>query len=133
MTERWNVGALLCNMGGLQSNCLKYLETFGARFSLRCGYGSISDQNHHAAVMQAQTPGALWAVDRSTFRNIIVDSMIRRREHHEELLSNMPIFSPLTAENRAAIADCLVQETYEVRLTGLGHYQITTILEHALC
>ncbi|KAK9834249.1 hypothetical protein WJX74_007531 [Apatococcus lobatus] len=66
-----------------------------------------------AATVEAQTPGALWAVDRSTFRSIIVDSMIRRREHHEELLSNMPVFSALTAENRAAIADCLVQETYE--------------------
>ena len=77
--------------------------------------------------MQAQTPGALWAVDRSTFRNVIVDSMIRRREHHEELLSNMPVFSVLTAENRAAIADCLVQETYEVSLTGLGPYHMQLV------
>lgn len=79
--------------------------------------------SHQSKNVQAQTPGALWAVDRSTFRSIIVDSMIRKREHHEELLSNMKVFSTLTAENRAAIADCLVQETYEVSLTYQRHHR----------
>lgn len=84
---------------------------------LRCQATWMSSSNQSKPA-QAQTPGALWAVDRSTFRSIIVDSMIRKREHHEELLSNMKVFSTLTAENRAAIADCLVQETYEVSLTN---------------
>ncbi len=59
----------------------------------------------------------LWAVDRHTFRSIIVDSMMRQREQSEELLQKMPIFSSLTAENRAAIADCLAREKYEVVIT----------------
>lgn len=85
--------------------------------------------------VQAQTPGALWAVDRSTFRSIIVDSMIRKREHHEELLSNIKVFSTLTAENRAAIADCLVQETYEVSLTYQRHHRraVMGVLFHHSC
>ena len=66
-----------------------------------------------ASDMQAQTNGSLWAVDRHTFRSIIVDAMMRQREQSEVLLQKMPIFSSLTAENRAAIADCLARETYE--------------------
>ena len=35
----------------------------------------------------------------------------------------MPIFSTLTAENRAAIADCLAPETYEVGTQGGQHQE----------
>ncbi|KAK9851896.1 hypothetical protein WJX84_007448, partial [Apatococcus fuscideae] len=79
------------------------------------GFGELAMMYNcpRAATIEAQTSGILWAVDRSTFRRIIVDSMVRRRQQHESLLQNMPIFSTLTAENRAAIADCLAPETYE--------------------
>jgi cAMP-dependent protein kinase regulator len=60
--------------------------------------------------LQAETDGVLWGVDRTTFRNIIVVSMMQKRQHYERVLANMQMFSTLTPENRAVIADSLILE-----------------------
>jgi len=66
------------------------------------------------AVLQAETDGLLWGMDRSTFRRIILQSRIERRERFEETLQNMSVFASLTANQRASIADCLELEVFEV-------------------
>jgi hypothetical protein len=63
----------------------------------------------------ALTDGVLWGVDRSTFRSLVVQSMEERRQRHEAALSSMPILQHLTPSQLAAVADCLHQETFEVR------------------
>ena len=60
--------------------------------------------------MQATTDGILWGLDRSTFRSIMVATTLKRRQAYEGVLANMSIFSSLTAENRAAVADCLTPQ-----------------------
>lgn len=59
-------------------------------------------------------PGVLWALDRATFRNLVVGSMVERRQRHEATLKAMPVFQHLSHEQLAAIADCLSPETYQV-------------------
>lgn len=63
----------------------------------------------------ALTDGVLWGVDRATFRSLVVQSMEERRQQHEAALSSMPILQHLTPSQLAAVADCLHQETFEVR------------------
>eukprot|EP01026_Neomeris_dumetosa_P066715 TRINITY_DN6473_c0_g1_i6.p1 TRINITY_DN6473_c0_g1~~TRINITY_DN6473_c0_g1_i6.p1 ORF type:complete len:336 (-),score=62.15 TRINITY_DN6473_c0_g1_i6:405-1412(-) len=65
-----------------------------------------------AATVEAETEGILWAVDRQTFRVIILGSMMQKRQRYDEILSSMPIFSNLSSESVAGIADCLVTERF---------------------
>ena len=60
----------------------------------------------------------LWALDRGTFRAIVVAATVQKRVQHEAILDDMAVFASLTPENRAAIADCL---TPQVRFAGQGH------------
>lgn len=64
--------------------------------------------------MQAVTGGVLWAMDRSTFRTIVLGARVQKRRRYEEVLANMAIFQSLTPANRSSIADCLTAEVYQV-------------------
>eukprot|EP01025_Chloroclados_australasicus_P006114 TRINITY_DN12000_c0_g1_i1.p2 TRINITY_DN12000_c0_g1~~TRINITY_DN12000_c0_g1_i1.p2 ORF type:complete len:335 (-),score=42.89 TRINITY_DN12000_c0_g1_i1:449-1453(-) len=66
-----------------------------------------------AASVEAETDGILWAVDRQTFRIIILGSMIQKRQQYDNILASIPLFSELSAERVASIADCLVKECYK--------------------
>lgn len=48
-----------------------------------------------AASVRAQTPGALWAMDRHTFRRILLKSAFKKRKLYEELLDKVPILKAL--------------------------------------
>ena len=52
----------------------------------------------------------LWALDRGTFRAIVVAATMQKRVQHEAILDKMAVFASLTPENRAAIADCLTPQ-----------------------
>jgi len=60
-----------------------------------------------AASVKAMTDGILWAVDRSTFRHIIIDSQAKKRQLYEVFLDRVPILAHLTVRERSQIADCL--------------------------
>lgn len=64
--------------------------------------------------MQAESAGVVWCMERSTFRSIIVVSSMQKRQRYEECLAAMPLFAALTPDQRAAIADCLSLETFQV-------------------
>ncbi|KAK9814074.1 hypothetical protein WJX72_000322 [[Myrmecia] bisecta] len=66
-----------------------------------------------AATVEAVTDGVLWAMDRTTFRNLVVVSFMEKRQRYERVLADMPIFRGLTPENRSVIADCLALEVYQ--------------------
>jgi hypothetical protein len=72
-----------------------------------------------AATVSALGAGVLWAVDRATFRRLVVRSMADARGRHEAVLRGAPLFAALTDAQRAAIADCLVPEAFPVR-AGAG-------------
>lgn len=60
-----------------------------------------------ATVISAEGGCTLWAVDRVTFRRILMESTFARRRMYESFLEEVPLLSTLTAYERSKIADAL--------------------------
>ncbi|XP_053649522.1 cAMP-dependent protein kinase type II regulatory subunit isoform X2 [Cherax quadricarinatus] len=65
-----------------------------------------------AATIQAVTSGALWAMDRHTFRRILLKSACRKRKMYEALLENVPMLKTLEKYERLNLADALIPKVY---------------------
>jgi len=61
-----------------------------------------------SATIQAASDGVLWAVDRKTFRHIVVTSQFTERAKRESFLEKVPILEKLTKQERAKIADVML-------------------------
>ncbi|XP_064543421.1 cAMP-dependent protein kinase type II regulatory subunit isoform X1 [Drosophila montana] len=66
-----------------------------------------------AATVQAETSGLLWAMDRQTFRRILLKSAFKKRKMYEELLNSVPMLKALQNYERMNLADALVSKAYE--------------------
>jgi cAMP-dependent protein kinase regulator len=64
------------------------------------------------ATVRAVTPVTLWAMDRGTFRRILMQESIRRRALYESFLAKVPIFESLLPYERAKVADALDSVTF---------------------
>ncbi|OCK81943.1 camp-dependent protein kinase-like protein regulatory subunit [Lepidopterella palustris CBS 459.81] len=60
-----------------------------------------------AATVVSTEPSTLWALDRVTFRRILMDSAFQRRRMYEGFLEEVPLLSSLTPYERSKIADAL--------------------------
>lgn len=60
-----------------------------------------------AATVISTEPSNLWALDRLTFRRILMDSAFNRRRMYESFLEEVPLLSTLESYERAKIADAL--------------------------
>ncbi|KAK5166360.1 camp-dependent protein kinase regulatory subunit [Cryomyces antarcticus] len=60
-----------------------------------------------AATVMSSEPSTLWALDRVTFRRILMDSAFQRRRMYESFLEEVPLLSSLTPYERSKIADAL--------------------------
>lgn len=76
--------------------------------------GSHTEALSLHTVMQALTDGVLWAMERSTFRTIVLAARVQKRRRYEEVLADVDIFQSLSPANRSSIADCLTAEVFEV-------------------
>jgi cAMP-dependent protein kinase regulator len=81
------------------------------------GTGSFGElallyNSKRAATVMAETDGVLWALDRRSFRALVVGTMQQRRKRNEAVVQKTPLFKDLTERQLAAIADCLVLETF---------------------
>nr|GAT54012.1 predicted protein [Mycena chlorophos] len=65
-----------------------------------------------AATVLSIEPATLWALDRITFRTIILKAAHRRRTMYEQFLSTVTLLSSLSASERSKIADALVSRVY---------------------
>lgn len=65
-----------------------------------------------ATVISAEGPSTLWALDRITFRRILMDSTFQRRRLYESFLEEVPLLSTLTKYERSKIADALETQKY---------------------
>lgn len=65
-----------------------------------------------AATIQAETEGQLWAMDRQTFRRILLKSALKKREMHEKLLDSVPMLKALQNHERMNLADALISKSY---------------------
>lgn len=60
-----------------------------------------------AATIQAKTEVVLWAIDRDTYRRILMGSVMRRRKLYEDFLDKMPLLETLDKWEKLAVADTL--------------------------
>jgi cAMP-dependent protein kinase regulator len=60
-----------------------------------------------AATVISTEPSTLWALDRITFRRILMDSAFQRRRMYESFLEEVPLLSSLKPYERSKIADAL--------------------------
>ncbi|XP_076247359.1 cAMP-dependent protein kinase type II regulatory subunit isoform X2 [Calliopsis andreniformis] len=65
-----------------------------------------------AASIKALTPGTLWAMDRQTFRRILLKSAYRKRKMYEDLINKVPMLKSLEPYERMNLADALVPKQF---------------------
>lgn len=65
-----------------------------------------------AATIISTCAGKLWALDRLTFKRIVLKSAFEKRKMYESLLENLPMFKSLNAYERMNVADALFSKTY---------------------
>lgn len=66
-----------------------------------------------AASIQAETEGRLWAMDRQTFRRILLKSAFKKRKMYESLLDSVPMLKALQSYERMNLADALITKHYK--------------------
>ncbi|XP_011309984.1 cAMP-dependent protein kinase type II regulatory subunit [Fopius arisanus] len=65
-----------------------------------------------AATIKALTQGTLWAMDRQTFRRIILKSAYNKRKMYENLLNKVPMLKSLQKYERMNLADAFVSKPF---------------------
>ncbi|KAI9883864.1 MAG: hypothetical protein M1823_004355 [Watsoniomyces obsoletus] len=65
-----------------------------------------------ATVISTVSGSCLWALDRLTFRRILMDSTFQRRRMYENFLEEVPLLSTLTPYERSKIADALDSQKF---------------------
>ncbi|KAA8894900.1 cyclic nucleotide-binding-like protein [Sphaerosporella brunnea] len=66
-----------------------------------------------ATVISTSSDNILWALDRVTFRRILMENTFKRRRMYEAFLEEIPLLSSLITSERSKIADALDTETFE--------------------
>lgn len=66
-----------------------------------------------AATVVSVAPSTLWALDRVTFRSILMEHTSRKRKMYEHFLAEVNILVSLESHERAKIADALEEKVYE--------------------
>jgi cAMP-dependent protein kinase regulator len=65
-----------------------------------------------AATIKAVSEGLLWALDRQTFRRILLKSAFRKRKMYETLINSVPMLKTLQNYERMNLADALIPKLY---------------------
>ncbi|SPQ22094.1 a4a07f8f-4739-4d82-b677-7a4dcf5a6b2d [Thermothielavioides terrestris] len=65
-----------------------------------------------ATVISAEPQCTLWALDRVTFRRILMESTFARRRMYESFLEEVPLLATLTPYERSKIADALESQKF---------------------
>ncbi|KAE9964680.1 hypothetical protein BLS_008147 [Venturia inaequalis] len=65
-----------------------------------------------AATVVSTEPSMLWALDRVTFRRILMDSAFQRRRMYENFLEEVPLLATLKPYERSKIADALETQKF---------------------
>ncbi|XP_014219283.1 cAMP-dependent protein kinase type II regulatory subunit [Copidosoma floridanum] len=66
-----------------------------------------------AATVKAKTPGTLWAMDRQTFRRILLKSAYKKRKMYEDLINKVPMLKSLESYERLNLADALIPKQFD--------------------
>lgn len=95
----------------------EFHQEFGQRvlhFEEKGSFGELALMYNmpRAASVVAITAGTLWAMDRQSFRRIVLLSAFRKRKLYESLLESVPMLQPLDSYERMSLADALVSRLY---------------------
>jgi cAMP-dependent protein kinase regulator len=66
-----------------------------------------------SATVVARSAGTLWAMDRRSFRRIVLRSAFRKRKMYEALIEKVPLLQHLDAYERMNVADALSSTSFE--------------------
>ncbi|XP_048410380.1 cAMP-dependent protein kinase type II-beta regulatory subunit isoform X2 [Stegostoma tigrinum] len=99
---------IFVNVDGMQ-RCVGTYDNRGSFGELALMYNTP-----RAATIIATSDGALWGLDRTTFRRIIVKNNAKKRKLYEEFVQSLPLLKSLEGDK----ADCFyIVESGEVRIT----------------
>eukprot|EP00953_Heterococcus_sp_UTEX-ZZ885_P031150 16378-Heterococcus_DN1.PRE.3 len=65
------------------------------------------------ATCKAATELRLWALDRMSFKVILMQTTVSRRQQYKQFLENVPLLHELTEYEVLTVADALQEEVYE--------------------
>ncbi|KAM9814466.1 cAMP-dependent protein kinase type II-beta regulatory subunit isoform X2 [Syngnathus typhle] len=65
-----------------------------------------------AATIVANSPGALWCLDRLTFRRIIVKNNAKKRKLYEAFIETLPLLTSLELSERMKVVDVISTKVY---------------------
>lgn len=65
-----------------------------------------------AATIIATSPGALWCLDRLTFRRIILKNNAKKRKTYEAFIGTLPLLTSLEVSERMKVVDVLSTKVY---------------------
>ncbi|ODQ78374.1 hypothetical protein BABINDRAFT_162613 [Babjeviella inositovora NRRL Y-12698] len=66
-----------------------------------------------AATAVATTDCVLWALDRLTFRRILLEGTAKKRAMYEVFFKDVPVLASLSAYEKSKLADALVSKTFQ--------------------
>ncbi|TMW64900.1 hypothetical protein Poli38472_009067 [Pythium oligandrum] len=65
-----------------------------------------------AATVKAIEKSKVWALDRQTFKYIIMETTLKKRESHKGFIERVPLLESLSEYERLTVADALKTETF---------------------
>uniref|UniRef100_A0A0B8RXG2 cAMP-dependent protein kinase type II-alpha regulatory subunit n=1 Tax=Philothamnus irregularis TaxID=1899461 RepID=A0A0B8RXG2_9SAUR len=91
-----------------QTRCVGRYDNHGSFGELALMYNTP-----RAATIVATTEGALWGLDRVTFRRIILKNNARKRKMYELFIESVPLLKSLEPSERMKIVDVIGEKTYQ--------------------
>ncbi|KAM4023292.1 cAMP-dependent protein kinase type II-alpha regulatory subunit [Anomaloglossus baeobatrachus] len=91
-----------------QSRCVGRYDNHGSFGELALMYNTP-----RAATIVATTDGALWGLDRVTFRRIILKNNAKKRKMYEIFVESVPILKSLELSERMKIVDVIGEKIYK--------------------
>ncbi|XP_054243290.1 cAMP-dependent protein kinase type II-alpha regulatory subunit isoform X2 [Indicator indicator] len=91
-----------------QSRCVGRYENHGSFGELALMYNTP-----RAATIVATTEGALWGLDRVTFRRIILKNNAKKRKTYELFIESVPLLKCLEASERMKIVDVIGEKVFQ--------------------
>lgn len=88
----------------------KHVHTYENRGSF--GELALLYNMPRAATIKAVTEGLIWALDRQTFRRILLKSAFRKRKMYESLINSVPMLVALQSYERMNLADALIPKSF---------------------
>ncbi|XP_051917415.1 cAMP-dependent protein kinase type II-beta regulatory subunit-like [Hippocampus zosterae] len=89
-------------------------EKLVGRYDNRGSFGELALMYNtpRAATVVAALPGALWCLDRLTFRRIIVKNNAKKRKLYEAFIETLPLLTSLELSERMKVVDVISTKVY---------------------